>query len=316
MNDGYSERNEFQSPVEQKPSIDSVLKASYKTVKSRLGKLVSSTKRGIVQKIILGTPLAALLLSSGNIDNPDIHASNIKEPTPASAPLTPASRTNETPTLEDQNTMVREFINGIESKYGIDVRVKFIDIHADFMDPETISSLEEFNSSTKPKIPFPKKEAVVLEKAISAIPFCSKITDQLAIIKMPQKEDPGNDWAYMGGSMNPKTSEEESSRIAIFLPEGTDLDSLTMEYHKLGIDTYADMLKQIFFHECGHRISDKILSSLYPAEEYFRMVDPNNVYRYNIQEKKNPLLIPFAKLEGWRLDQEFLHKRDLVSSYM
>ncbi|MEK7517543.1 MAG: serine protease [Patescibacteria group bacterium] len=50
-----------------------------KSVRSRLKKVAG--------KVILATPIAGLLVSSGSIDNPNVNAPNIKDPTPAPAPL-------------------------------------------------------------------------------------------------------------------------------------------------------------------------------------------------------------------------------------
>lgn len=50
-----------------------------KSIKSRL--------KNLAGKVILGSPAAGLILSSSNVDNPNIHATNIREPAPASASL-------------------------------------------------------------------------------------------------------------------------------------------------------------------------------------------------------------------------------------
>lgn len=53
---------------------------NYRSVQTRLKKVAG--------KVIIGTPLAALLMSSGNIDNPNVPPpSHIAEPSPVSAPL-------------------------------------------------------------------------------------------------------------------------------------------------------------------------------------------------------------------------------------
>lgn len=58
-----------------------------RSLKSRLKKAAG--------KVILGTPIAGLILSSGNVDNPNIPAPNIKDPTPAVVPL-PGNRSHNT----------------------------------------------------------------------------------------------------------------------------------------------------------------------------------------------------------------------------
>ena len=61
-----------------------------KPVKSRLGKISPAIKK-VAGKVILGTPLAGLLISSSGIDNPNLPLHlplpNIKEPTPVSSSL-------------------------------------------------------------------------------------------------------------------------------------------------------------------------------------------------------------------------------------
>ena len=69
-----------------------------KPVKSRLGKIAPAIKK-VAGKAILGTPLAGLLISSGAIDNPNVIAPNLKEPTPAVAPL-PDFKSQSTDTLQ------------------------------------------------------------------------------------------------------------------------------------------------------------------------------------------------------------------------
>lgn len=57
-----------------------------KKADSHLGKINPAFKK-IAGKVILGTPLAGLILSSGSVDNPNVPKPNIKEPTPAVSPL-------------------------------------------------------------------------------------------------------------------------------------------------------------------------------------------------------------------------------------
>lgn len=61
------------------------------TERASSGKNADKSVKGLLKKgigkVILGTPLAAMLLSSSSADNPNIHTSNIKEPTPADATL-------------------------------------------------------------------------------------------------------------------------------------------------------------------------------------------------------------------------------------
>lgn len=63
-------------------------KKDNRSVKSRLKKVAG--------KVVMGTPIAGLILSSGTVDNPSVPIPKIKEPTPASTHITPPP-TSETP---------------------------------------------------------------------------------------------------------------------------------------------------------------------------------------------------------------------------
>lgn len=334
MNDMSSvEVPKYQPKVEQPLAAEDCLKAADATTLSRLKNLIPDKARHVLRlsakKVALTAGLLYLLISSGcgNVENSNVHAPNISEPGPVSTPipetvqahtLTPAptleltqtptiipTATLEVGTLEDYDKTVRDFIHRIKSKYSIDVIVQFSSIYD--TSGKNPDFLKYFHIGQKPDVILTTEEISTLEEAIATIPFCAKITDQLIVSKSPALKMSEGELDYFGGTSEPAVN-NASSGILLSITEGIDLNSQTLEYQKLGIKTFSDKLKNTYFHECGHKISDFILRAAYTSEEYQNIIYPGRLERDFIREKKHPLYIPFSILEGWTLSEEMFAK--------
>lgn len=330
------EAPKHQPKVEQPLTIGDCLEAADATTINRLKNLVPEKARHAARLFIGKAALTVgslyLLISSscGNVENSPISTS-VPEPTPAYAPvsetvqvhtLTPQASTLEqtqapqlAPTTYSRdrsplegydNKTVREFIHRIKSKYGVDVIVEFSSIY----NTSNPDFSKYFHIGQKPDVILTTEEISVLEEAIATIPFCAKITDQLTVTKSPalkMRERDHGDHDYIGGTSEPPVNNTPSS-ITLSIAEGIDLSSQTLKYHKLGINTFSDILKNTYFHECGHKISDAVLKAAYTSKEYQNIIYPGRAERDFIREKKHPLYIPFSRLEGWKLRDEMLSK--------
>lgn len=102
-----------------------------KTEKSLSGKndkSVKSSLKRLAGKVIMRTPLAGLILSSGNVDNPNFPPPNIKEPTPVTAPLPTFSTpsTESSVATHDSEKKVLTDIDFLQSIF-----INYLDLEAD-----------------------------------------------------------------------------------------------------------------------------------------------------------------------------------------
>lgn len=160
---------ELNLPPPKRDQIRSVNNAD-KSLKVRL-------KRG-VGKVILGTPLAALLISSGSIDNPNVPNPNIKESIPASAPLpentthntdilqpyTPQSATEIPPTVTQSPLATHTLEQGVniedyvQQKLTSALEKASLELEHAGIDFEEEVTLDEIKQITKEAIPYLAEE--------------------------------------------------------------------------------------------------------------------------------------------------------------
>lgn len=233
---------------------------------------------------------------------PTSEPTSTPKPTPTKAPTPEPTQTITTTELSEKDLTIK-LIEEMKLKYGIDMKVSISSFY-DITDPSGFL-LKEYNIGPKPSRSLKASEITVLREALGTLPFCSQFTDQITIVKQPSKKNPQADFDYMGGTHVPKSHKEGKSYLTLLIAENADLKASTKDYKKLGIETFGDLLKQIFFHECGHVASDMIVRAAYSDDEYFKIRDDMNSGKdYGVRDKKNPLLRVFAKLEGWELNQK------------
>lgn len=194
-----------------------------------------------------------------------------------------------------------EFIKRVENAYGkskVDVSL------VGFRGQQLVFSPDKFDIDSMPKTVLTAQEISIFEEAIKTVPFCLKITDRFNILKVPGRKTIFDASAVRGTAHTRTTDPRSISDITIQLEEGIDLNSLPEKYSELGLKSYAERLKQLFYHECGHRVSDAILRVAFQDKEYFDMVGNLGSRNDYLIEKKHPFYIPFAKLEGWKLKED------------
>jgi len=249
-----------------------------KSVKNRL--------RKVAGKVILGTPIIGLLMSSGSIDNPNIPAPNIKEPTPVLDTLQPDQ------TEYVHSKTVDEFRSRLKSRYGLNVIVK--------------SGNPNFDQEEKTDTSLTSHTISKLEETVDSIPFCAEIIDELRIFKDPTMDLSKTQGNFILGGMR-----QESPDSGIFIniiidaKEGGDFDLelLPLSMREFGIKSYGDYIKYVYAHECGHVINSSILLAVHSAEEHFEIIDSmrNSKASWLVDGKHDPLYSPFLKLVGGKL---------------
>lgn len=249
-------------------------------------------KTGFLQKAVRTGLAAAALGTIALTDTPKLGGrgtDNIIAPTSQERLLRP------------QSDVMANFINRMELKYGIVVKPDFV--FWDFDDPTTA---EFFVASSKPSSPLTVEEIPVLEEAIRSIPYCAEITDKLYTFKEPRRKD---DSPLVFGRVYRASKDGGSTGIQLNLAVNIDLSSTPPEeYTKLGLKTYREVIKHTFFHECGHRVSDRILRAAYSDDEYFDIINPERIEMDYLREKKNPIFKAFSKLENWVLRKEIFEQ--------
>lgn len=217
---------------------------------------------------------------------------------PQTTPLTEAAPSPITETLGYLNQPLNEFIKKAKSTYGLEVEAER-DFLYDKNDPrQNPDFLDKYNVGPKPEIIFTAQELDIVGKVLDRLSFCSKITDKLTLIKYPPKKNPTTDWDYLSAHYEPKPDDRHKDSILFIINEGVFLDNPTITYQGLGIKTYSELLQHMFFHECGHKISFTILRTAVSEKEYSEILKAGYTSDSGTEDK-NPLYIPFAKLEGW-----------------
>lgn len=234
-------------------------------------------------------------------------------------------------TLDESLSLQRamdEFIKTVKLKYGIDARI--------ILSSGTTIISESLKQDIKvPKAgPFTNDELFIIEKAMDTVPFC---TYPLTLRKL---FGPGLGFRISGSTRRGFNNQAGITLEEDFLAKThttihSDTSNLGSKYTELGLKTYADVLKHVYYHECGHQIDDFILQSAYSPEVYSKIVNPEEGsslvglvtqeeeflgwfgLRDFLVQKHNPLYIPFAELEGWkRLAEEELKEKATPYSYM
>jgi len=225
---------------------------------------------------------------------------------------------NGTATPTPQPSNVTDFVNRIESKYGINVTLGIGTVYYDPAFGEELSGI----SSRLPLSPLTDGEISTLEEAIESLPFCLNSVNNFSILRNPFNFLLNPD-AYFQGRSSPRF-DDGSVALTIAIMDNVDLDSKTQLYNKVGINTLADYLKFAYYHECGHTITYDILRAAFP-EEYAEITNTDNENWHFLEEKKNPIYISFAKLEGWQSVEselikenptDFIYIKDLNDSRM
>lgn len=161
-----------------------------------------------------------------------------------------------------------------------------------------------------PPIPTPKEiteaEINVFKEAIDMVPFCAKINGRLKIFKDPMlRYSSGESLENFFGATQPKTRKDKSL-VMLTIRENAPLEGTNLKSHVLGINTGAEQLKNVYYHECGHVFSFAVLEAAFPEQFFDITIGAEAAYK---DEQKNPLHIPFAMLEGWRLREEIFRKK-------
>ena len=280
------------------PELNQVSLKNERVLKGRTNKLTSAVKK-VAGKVILGTPLAALLISSSSIENPNIPAPNIKEPTPAVAPLPentihntdilqpytpqPPTETSTLTPIPDTSVDIqktskaeKEFIDRMKSKYGLDIKLYR-------MFPGAKNAVFGIQTLTEDEID-------EIERSLSLMPYCPKnFYNKLVIGKVPKGEP------YFGGLAQYPFGYIELN----ILGDRNHMEEL------LGGKTFQvqEILGKVLAHECGHMINYRIMhlsNTRYSDTPDGRI----NFYKdmQKIAEDKNPFYIMLAKLTNWQLD--------------
>ena len=216
-------------------------------------------------------------------------------------PEEPPTSTVKPPELSEKD-LNTQFMKEMKLKYGIDIKIGTV--FFDMQDPSP-EFAKRFNLDEQPKKYLSKLEINTLSDAFIALPFCPQLVEEVIIDRLPSERNPQNDHAYLGGFHHPKEVKGDKNSITFFLSNNLDLSSPTLDYNKLGIKTYKDLLKQVFFHECGHRISNMVLSAAYSEDEYLQIMNPGRLERDYLEDKKNPLFVAFSLLEDWQTTEAF-----------
>lgn len=190
-------------------------------------KSIKAGFKKVAGKVILGTPLAGLILSSGNVDNPNVPVLNIKEPIPASAPKNPNS-------LDLQ-------IKRIGKK---EIKYLALDSHG---------GRQESTVSPGGRKPTVEEEKAIME-GMETVPYCVNLADEIIFYTEKDRE-------HLGGSVR-----ELLSTIELYLPAKLPKD-LTKKFQsspeeRTVWETERDNYRRAFVHECGHLIEYKVYAVL------------------------------------------------------
>lgn len=272
------------------------------------GQISKLKKSNLFQKAVrIGTAAAIIgtLITSDN-QIPVVSSETIN-PTPSETTVLPTPMV-EAPEFSEKD-LTTKFIKEMKLKYGIDITVDTA-----FFDKKDSARLaQEYNLDEQPKDYLSKSEINTLRDALGTLSFCPQLVDGIGITRLPSMRNYQNDYTYVGGEYQPKVAKGDKNHIYLYLSNNLDLTSPTLEHSKLGIKTQEEMLKKMFFHECGHKISNMVLRAAYSENEYLRIIDPTRGLDY-LRDKKNPLFIAFSRLEGWQVTKAFnqdLPKKDV-----
>lgn len=187
---------------------------------------------------------------------------------------------------------VDELRSRLKSRYGLNVIVK--------------SGNPYFDQEEKPDTSLTSYTVSKLEEAIDAIPFCAEIIDELGVFKDPKMDLSKSGGNFVGGGMG-----QESPDSGIFInlimdaEEGRDFDLelVPLSMRKLGVETYGDYIKFIYFHECGHVVNSSMLLAVHSTKEHFEIINSmqNSIPSRLVDGKQDPLYKPFLELEGRQL---------------
>lgn len=242
------------------------LKKDNKSVKSRLKKVAG--------KVIMGTPLAGLILSSGIVDNPNVPVLNIKEPIPVSAPSNFVF-----------SELGREPYTGIIARPDVDLAVttklKEAGIERILVDKDsrmpTNEELEEIGS------------------ALSLAPYCTMLAPQLHFTDR-EIFSKNSAKSYGGNSNLPRT-------IKIIIPSEASYLDEPVQDDKAAL-TNRERLRKIVLHECGHKI-DTLIFDYFNSKNLKKGNKPYEHYDLEdgsrLSQDLHPFYRAFAKMKGLSL---------------
>lgn len=238
-----------------------------KSVKSRL--------KNVAGKVILGTPIAGLILSFCNVDNPNVHAFNIPEPTPASAPS--------------------EFVfSELGQKPYMGIASPEVDLAVTTKLKETgIERILVDNDSRMPT----DEELKEIEIALSLAPYCSMLAPQLRFTDRGLLSK--NDTNFYGGDAN------LSRTIKIIMPSGVvNLAEPVQDDKEDALTIKRESLGAVFLHECGHKI-DSLIFDYFNSNNLKKGKTPYELddlaHGYRLSQDLHPFYRTFAKMKGLRL---------------